>query len=75
MSTHPKLTTGQAAKALGVHRLTLLRWIHDGHLPEPELVYLGNVKYRFFSQADLRRAAAYQRRLHTGGKGQGREER
>lgn len=59
-----KLTTSQAAKALGVHRLTLLRWLHDGLVPEPETVFIGNVRYRFFGERDICRLRRFQSKLH-----------
>ena len=30
--TEPTIATGQAAKALGISKMTLLRWMHDGHV-------------------------------------------
>lgn len=59
-----KLTTSQAAKALGVHRLTLLRWLHDHLVPEPENIFIGNVRYRFFRERDMRRLRKFQAKLH-----------
>jgi len=59
-----KLTTSQAADALGIHRLTLLRWLHEGLVPEPENVFIGNVRYRFFGERDMRRLRRFQAKLH-----------
>lgn len=30
--SEPTIATGQAAKALGISKMTLLRWMHDGHV-------------------------------------------
>ena len=57
-----KLTTSQAAKALGVHRRTLQRWFREG-LQEPELVQVGAIRHRLYSEADLERCRAWQRML------------
>lgn len=57
-----KLTTSQAARALGVHRRTLQRWFRQG-LQEPELVQVGSIKHRLYSESDLERCRAFQREL------------
>ena len=57
-----KLTTSQAAKALGVHRRTLQRWFREG-LQEPELVQVGSIKHRLYSEEDLERCRAFQHEL------------
>jgi excisionase family DNA binding protein len=69
MHTKSKLTTAQAARALGVSKATLLRWIWRGAVPEPNIVFFGGVKYRLFSEANLEHAMRHKRRLHGPGAG------
>jgi excisionase family DNA binding protein len=57
-----KLTTSQAARALGVHRRTLQRWFRQG-LQEPELVQVGAIRHRLYSAEDLQRCRDFQREL------------
>jgi excisionase family DNA binding protein len=67
MHTISRLTTAQAARALGVSKATLLRWIRSGAIPEPRVVMLGGVKYRLFSDANLKHALQHKRWLHRPG--------
>ena len=57
-----KLTTRQAARVLGVHHRTLQRWFREG-LQEPEVVVVGNIRHRLYSEEDLERCRAWQRTL------------
>jgi excisionase family DNA binding protein len=53
------LSTSEVAKALGVDKSTLLRWLYSGKLPEPKHETFGGVKSRIWSAADLERAKKY----------------
>ena len=64
MQSRLSLTTSQAAKTIGVSKITLLRWLWAGAIPEPRVVMLGGVKYRIFSAADVNGALKYKTRLH-----------
>ena len=56
---HSGYSTGQVAKAIGVAKKTVLRWLENGELPEPNTVGLGHVSYRVWSNEDLERAKQY----------------
>jgi DNA-binding transcriptional MerR regulator len=57
-------TTKQVADALGVPKRTLLSWLNLGLLSEPRFApYLGMKKFRWWSDADLLRAAKLAARL------------
>ena len=56
---HSGYSTGQVAKAIGVAKKTILRWLENGELPEPNTVGLGRVSYRVWSNEDLERAKQY----------------
>lgn len=64
MQSRLSLTTSQAAKAISVNKMTLLRWLWAGVIPEPRVVMLGGVKYRLFTQGDVMKALEYKSRPH-----------
>ena len=49
-------STGQVAKALGVSKKTILRWLVNGELREPDTLALGKIDYRVWSKNDIDRA-------------------
>jgi len=59
-----KLTTSQAARVLGVHRSTLLRWFREG-LQEPEFVQVGLIRHRLLGEEDLQRCREWQRKAQA----------
>ena len=52
-------STAEIAKAIGVSKNTLLRWLYAGNLPEPERKTFGGVENRIWSSKDLERARKY----------------
>ncbi len=53
-------STAEVAKAIGVSKKTLLRWLWEGKLAEPkQTVNMGRVDARVWSGADLARARAF----------------
>jgi len=61
--TH-EYTTKQVADALGVPKRTVLSWLRNGLLREPRCAPQGGVKkFRWWSEADVLRAAALAVRL------------
>lgn len=53
-------TTAEVARAIGVNKSTLLRWLYVGKLAEPkESVTVGTIENRVWSAADLARARAF----------------
>jgi len=56
-------STAEVAKAIGVSKKTLLRWLWGGRLAEPkQTVTMGHVDARVWSAADLERARAFRER-------------
>jgi excisionase family DNA binding protein len=51
-------STAEVAKAIGVSKKTLLRWLWDGKLAEPKQT-MGRVDARVWSAADLQRAKTF----------------
>lgn len=52
-------STAEVAKAIGVSKMTLLRWLYAGKLPEPRKETFGGVESRVWSESDLNRAKHY----------------
>jgi phage antirepressor YoqD-like protein len=53
-------STAEVAKAIGVSKKTLLRWLWDSKIAEPkQTVTMGHVDARIWSAADLERARTY----------------
>jgi excisionase family DNA binding protein len=49
-------TTNQAAGKLGVHRVTLQRWIAGKKIPAPKVQKVGVLSFRLWTQQDIDRA-------------------
>jgi excisionase family DNA binding protein len=52
-------STSEVAKAVGVNKSTLLRWLYAGKLPEPKREILGGVEVRIWTAQDIERAKKY----------------
>jgi predicted site-specific integrase-resolvase len=53
-------STAEVAKAIGISKKTLLRWLWGGKLSEPkQAVNMGRVDARVWSAADLERARKF----------------
>jgi hypothetical protein len=52
-------STSEVAKAVGVDKSTLLRWLYAGKLAEPKSEVFAGVSSRVWSAADLARAKAF----------------
>ena len=49
-------TTNEAAAKLGVHRVTLQRWIADKKIPAPRMQSIGGGQFRLWTERDIERA-------------------
>jgi predicted site-specific integrase-resolvase len=53
-------TTAEVAKAIGVDKSTLLRWLYAGKLAEPkQKITIGSIENRVWTVADQERARAF----------------
>jgi excisionase family DNA binding protein len=48
-----KLTTAETARRVGIHQVTLQKWIAAGKLKAPKPVLIGAVGYRLWSAKDV----------------------
>ena len=53
--TMKRCTTNEAADKLGVHRVTLQRWIASGKITAPEVQEIGGAVFRLWTDADIER--------------------
>jgi predicted site-specific integrase-resolvase len=53
---NPTYSTLEVARAIGVDKSTLLRWLYSGKLDEPSQKTVAGVMIRVWSEKDLERA-------------------
>jgi excisionase family DNA binding protein len=68
-----KLTTAEAAKKIGLHHVTLQRWIASGKIKAPKPILIGAVGYRLWSARDI--ASLRKAKAEIYRKGRGRKAR
>jgi excisionase family DNA binding protein len=63
------LTTVEAAKAVGIARHTLQRWIHEGRVKAPKPILRNGRGVRLWSDADMRKLAQIKEETYRKGRG------
>jgi len=53
-----KFTTAEAAEKIGIHQVTLQRWIRSGRVRAPKPTLIGAVGYRLWSLEDIEQLKA-----------------
>jgi excisionase family DNA binding protein len=64
-----KLTTSETAKAVGLHLVTLQRWIAAGKLKAPTPVLIGAVGYRLWTAKDVEGLKRTKKQIYSKGRG------
>lgn len=64
-----RYTTVQAAKLLGVGRDSLYRWMRTGKIKGTQLVQLGGVRVRFWTERDIERTKQFLKENYCKGRG------
>ena len=64
-----QLTTGEAAQAIGVNRVTLQRWIRDQRVKAPETILLDGRAVRLWSKLDMARLSQIKQETYRKGRG------
>ena len=64
-----KYSTSQVAGKIGVHKLTLIRWLLSGRIAEPQRVKQGGVDLRLWTDADVERLRKYKAAHYRKGRG------
>jgi predicted site-specific integrase-resolvase len=63
------MSTEQVAKAVGVNRVTLERWLSGGKFKPPRAVKIGRGTFRQWTQADVDRILRYKQENYRKGRG------
>lgn len=61
--------TSQVAAIVGVHKVTLQRWLLAGRIPEPKRVRMNGVEVRIWTNRDVERVRRYKERFYRKGRG------
>lgn len=56
----------EASRLLGVHRVTLHRWIQEKRVPAPATQVIAGVRLRFWTEADIAKIRDYKARQYWG---------
>jgi len=62
-------STSQVARMVGVHKLTLIRWLVSGKLAEPKRIGNGGIEARVWTDRDVERAQKYKQENYRKGRG------
>jgi excisionase family DNA binding protein len=62
-------STSQVTTMLGIGRMTLLRWLKDGKIPEPKRVADGGVEARIWTGRDVERVRKFKQENYRKGRG------
>jgi len=64
-----KLTTAEAAQRVGIHQVTLQKWIAAGKLKAPKPILIGAVGYRLWSAKDVAALLKVKQAIYRKGRG------
>ena len=62
-------STAEAARLIGVNRVTLQRWLIAGKMKEPKKIKAGGVEVRIWTDRDLDRVRLYKQKRYRKGRG------
>lgn len=62
-------STMQIARMAGIGRMTLLRWLKSGRVPEPRRISDGGVEARIWTDRDLKRVRRHKAAHYRKGRG------
>ena len=65
----PKLTTAEAARAVGIYRVTLQKWIRTGRVRPPKPVFRNGGGVRLWSEADIESLRQIKQKTYRLGRG------
>jgi predicted DNA-binding transcriptional regulator AlpA len=64
-------STIEVTRIVGIGRMTLLRWLKSGKVPEPQRIHNGGIDARVWTDRDVERVRKY--KLENYRKGRGRK--
>jgi DNA-binding transcriptional MerR regulator len=62
-------STSEAARAVGIHPITLHRWVLQGKIKGPRKQRIGGIVIRLWSERDLERVRKYKAAHYRKGRG------
>lgn len=62
-------STAQVAKEIGVHKITLIRWLLDGKVREPRRINQVGQELRVWTDRDVQRVRRYKQENYCKGRG------
>ena len=62
-------STADVARRIGVHKMTLLKWLWANKIPEPPHQTIGGQDIRLWSDSDLEQARKYKQSNYCKGRG------
>lgn len=62
-------STAEAARMIGINRVTLQRWLIAGKVKEPKKVRTGGVEVRIWTDRDVERVRRYKQKNYRKGRG------
>jgi excisionase family DNA binding protein len=62
-------STGEVARIAGIHKLTVLRWLRSGVIPEPKRGRFVGRNFRIWTQRDLNRMLKHKQKHYRKGRG------
>jgi hypothetical protein len=62
-------STAEAARMIGINRVTLQRWLIDGKVKEPKKVRTGGVEVRVWTDRDVERVRKHKQENYRKGRG------
>jgi excisionase family DNA binding protein len=63
------MSTSEAAKASGVSRITLERWLAAGKIARPKILKVGRRKFRLWTGQDVERVKKFKAKHYRKGRG------
>ncbi len=64
-----KFTTAETAEAVGLHLVTLQRWIAGAKVKAPKPTLIGAVGYRLWTRKDIEQVKTVKRQIYRRGRG------
>lgn len=64
-----RLTSPDVAKLVGIHWVTLERWLATGKIPAPKPFRVGRQVFRDWTPSDIRRVKEYKAKFYRKGRG------
>jgi DNA-binding transcriptional MerR regulator len=63
------LSTQDVARKVGVHRVTLERWLSNGNVKAPKTIRFGKNEFRDWTAKDIERVRLYKQEHYRKGRG------